>query len=162
MNNDTGPESGVPAAENHDEEGEVPAEFDGMELARRVVGVLTGGLVKQGEKLLLKFADAAAERLWGLLEKRLTTHTGTSESQPSPALETFKNNLNTPEFHSVLTLALRDELIRQKDFRDEVERLLGEAGTDSSRVTQKAKAGAGSTIVQIGGNVQGGFKVGGG
>ncbi|MEO5330093.1 MAG: hypothetical protein H7829_17835 [Magnetococcus sp. THC-1_WYH] len=130
-----------------------------MKLARRVVQSLIGGLEKQMGNLIWKFADKSMERLCDLVEKRLASRTGSGANQPVPALEDFKNNLNTPEYHSPLTLALRDALQQQKDFRDEVERLLGEK--TGPKIHLKAKAGDNSHIIQIGGNVQGDIKTGG-
>ena len=155
MTDDAGPENSFLSMENH-EEGASPSGFNGMDLARRAVRFLVGGLVKQGERLFLKFTDAAGERLWKLLEERLTASTGPGAGQPSPVLEKFRNNLNEPEYHAMLTIALSDALKQQKDFRDEVEGLLREAEKPAKPVKQKAKVeGDGGIIIQVGGNVQG-------
>ncbi|MBF0182167.1 MAG: hypothetical protein HQM03_19290 [Magnetococcales bacterium] len=129
---------------------------NGMALARRVVESLVGGLEARAGKLIWKFAKPYGERLWNLLENRLTVKTGLGESQPSPALETFRNNLNTPEFHAILTVAL-SEALKREEFRKEVQRLLHEekGGPAAAGVVQQVNAGDHNKITQIVGHFQG-------
>ncbi|MBF0296517.1 MAG: hypothetical protein HQL96_15115 [Magnetococcales bacterium] len=94
--------------------------------------------------------------MWNRLENWLKIKTGLGESLPAPALETFRNNLNTPEFHAVLTVAL-SEALKQEEFRKEVQRLLHEEteGPAAAGVVQQVNAGDHNKIMQIVGNFQG-------
>ncbi|MBF0161901.1 MAG: hypothetical protein HQL88_06400 [Magnetococcales bacterium] len=143
-------------AEESDDGADKPSdEGEGaMELARRVVRSVTGGLETQAGKLIWKFAKPHVESLWKLLEQRLTTKTGSGNSPSSPALDNFKNNLNTPEFHALLTVSLRDAL-KEESFRKEVEHLLAKDGGSSPAINQSATGGDSSNIVQIAGSVHG-------
>ncbi len=143
-------EGGVPT---EIQDGEASAGgFNGMGMARRVLNSMLGGLEKQAGTLIWKFTQPHLERLWNRLEQKLT----------APVIENFKNNINVPEYHSLLTLALSDAL-KQKEFRDEVERWLSEAKNASPPAPighHTSANGNNNTIIIVDGDNKGDINVG--